>query len=67
MFQAATPSSPLPRQAYRPEEAAEALGVSKTTIWRWRKAGRLRFVRVGRIALVPAAEIDRLLADVYAA
>jgi excisionase family DNA binding protein len=39
------------------KEAAEQLGISRATIWRWAKAGRLRTVRVGHVSRITAASV----------
>ena len=39
---------------------AAALGVSRTTLWRWQKTGRLRVYRVGREALIEKSAVEVL-------
>jgi excisionase family DNA binding protein len=56
---------PEPRLAYSPEEAAEALGVSRSTIYSMMRANALRTAKAGSRRLVPAAELDRLLGDLH--
>lgn len=53
------------RQAVRIGEAAEVLGVSRRTVWRWVIGGRVRYLRPNDVGpyRIPAAEIDRLLAE----
>jgi excisionase family DNA binding protein len=51
------------RLAYSPGESAQALGVSRSTIYSMMRAGTLRTVRAGARRLVPAAELNRLLGD----
>lgn len=41
-------------------EAGKALGVSRPTVYRWLKSGKLVGVRVAR-QLIPRSEIDKLL------
>lgn len=41
-------------------EAAAILGVSRDTVRRLIKAGKVRLVRVSRRVLIPRAEIDRI-------
>jgi len=41
-------------------EAAEALNVSRDTIWRLVRSGDLKCVRVGKRVLIPLAEINRM-------
>jgi excisionase family DNA binding protein len=54
--------TPAPRLALRPLEAADALGVDRTTLYRWARDGRIRFARIAGTTLVPMTEIDRILA-----
>jgi hypothetical protein len=51
----------LPRLAYRPGEAPAVLGVSED-FFNQHIAPKLRWVRRGRIKIVPAAELERWLA-----
>jgi excisionase family DNA binding protein len=47
-----------------PDEAAKRLRVSRTTIGRYLRSGRLDGVRVGpKLVKVDAASVDRLIAD----
>ena len=43
------------------------LGVGLSTLWRWKKNGRVKFVTVEGCALVTVEELDRLLAGNAAA
>jgi excisionase family DNA binding protein len=49
-------------QAYYSETAfAQHLGVSRVTIWRWMREGKLRYVRLGpSLVRIPITEIERL-------
>jgi excisionase family DNA binding protein len=51
-----------PRLALRPEEAAEALGVSRE-FFDVHVKSELRLVRRGRLVLVPVAELERWLLE----
>lgn len=46
---------------YRTGEVAERLGVSKMTVLRWIKAGKIKAFRIGREYRVPENEILRIL------
>lgn len=48
--------------AYRIEEAAEALRVSRTHVYELIRSGRLRSVKIGSRRLVPIAALDEYLA-----
>lgn len=50
-----------PRRSYRVGEAANALRVSRQTIYNLCRRGQLRYVTLGSIRLIPASEIDRIL------
>jgi len=52
---------PVPRLAYTYQEAAEALGVSESTIKRQVKCGNLETLDLGRSRRVIVASIDRLI------
>jgi excisionase family DNA binding protein len=49
------------RLAYSVHEAAGALGLSASSIWKWISLGQLRAVRVGGRTLIPADELERIL------
>jgi excisionase family DNA binding protein len=53
-----TAARPVPRIALRPEEAAEAIGVGKTTFYE-QVLPQLRVVYLGRARLIPVAELER--------
>ena len=55
-------AQPIPdRIAYRFSEVARALGVHHDTVRNWVERGDLHAVKIGRVRLVPAAELERLL------
>ena len=47
------------RLAYRPAEAAEAMGVSRDTIYRAMERGELRGRKIGRATVILAADLER--------
>lgn len=52
---------PVEKLTYRPEEAAEALGVSRTTIYKEIQAGKIRTFKYGAATLIRRAELERLI------
>ena len=48
--------------AYSVENAAKQLTLSRATVYNLINAGKLRSVQIGRRRIIPASEIDRLLA-----
>ena len=55
------------RRAVSINEACEALGVSRTTMWRLLTAGELGSFHVGRRRLIAVDELDRFIAERQAA
>ena len=49
------------RRAFSVNEAAAALGLSASSIWKWISLGQLRAIRVGGRTLITAEELDRVL------
>lgn len=42
-------------------EAADILGINASTLWRWRRAGRLRVIKLSdKVVRVERAEVIRL-------
>lgn len=58
MVNTAHPSD-VPRLLLRVEEAAEALGVSRTTLYVLLRAGEIPVVRIGRSVRVPLTALER--------
>ncbi len=58
-------SPAAPRPLITEPEAALRLHVSRTTLWQWRREGRIPFVRLGRVRGVRYREdvIDRIAAE----
>lgn len=47
--------------AYGVQEAAEAMSVGKSTVWRWIHDGKVRTVKLGGRTLIPRPELERLV------
>jgi len=54
-------STSLERLAYRPNDAAEVLGVSRDRLFRLIKSGELASVKYGRTRLISRRAIERFL------
>lgn len=52
---------PVEKLTFRPEEAAESLGVSKTTIYEAIKDGWLTTFKWGRATLIRRSELEKLI------
>lgn len=61
------PGRSIERLAYTTEEAACALGLDRTSIWRLTKRGLLRPSIALRRPLYPKSEIERFLRETVAA
>ena len=57
---------PRPRQleasklAYRVDEACDALGIGRTSLYGLVKSGELKLIRIAGRSLVPRSELERL-------
>jgi len=52
----------LDKITYSPDEAAEILSISKRTLWRWTKSGKLPLVRYSdRMVAVRGVDLARLI------
>lgn len=64
-MKAATNKTPanqdVPRLAYRPDEAAAALGISERTLWTWTKAGIIAHVTIGKTTRYPVSALRKCL------
>ncbi|WP_326799308.1 helix-turn-helix domain-containing protein [Streptomyces sp. NBC_01808] len=54
-----TAAEPAEQLLYRPEEAAKALRIGRSTVYEEIRLGRLQTVRIGRRRLVPPEYIQR--------
>ena len=59
-------TNPTPRVMLTPEQAADALGIGRTTVFALIKSGELRSLRIGHLRRVPADEIDAYTARLAA-
>jgi len=59
-------SQPEPRQMLTVEQAAETLGIGRTTMFALVKSGDIESVRIGRLRRVPADAIDAYFAKLQA-
>jgi predicted site-specific integrase-resolvase len=55
--------APVVRRAETLREFAASMGVSYDTAWRASSDGRLKTLRFGKRLLVPAGEVERVLAE----
>ncbi len=52
-----------PAIAYRIEEAAKALCLGRTTLYRLIREGKLKVIKVGKRTLISASELEAFLAE----
>lgn len=52
---------PIGDRYYRPQEFADALGVTIETVRGWLRQDRVPCVRLGRVCLIPKDALERLL------
>ena len=50
-----------PRQPYTVDEVCKLFRVSRPSIYRMAKEGKLRLIKIGRSTRIPAEEVDALL------
>ncbi|WP_116247106.1 helix-turn-helix domain-containing protein [Nocardiopsis sp. FIRDI 009] len=56
------PAQRLPQALYTVEDATQALRLSRAELYEQMRAGRLRFVKVGRARRIPASAITEFVA-----
>ena len=39
---------------------AELFGISRQTVWKWIKAGKLKVIRLGKLYRIPVSEVERI-------
>lgn len=47
-------------ELYNISKASKLLGVDRTTLYRWKKEGKIKFIKVGKFHKVSESEINRL-------
>jgi predicted DNA-binding protein (UPF0251 family) len=55
--------TPVPKLALTMQETADSLGISRISVWRLLKRGKLRSCNVLRHKIIPVAEIERFLRE----
>jgi len=63
MSQAKNAPAKPDRLAYPINEAAHLLGISRASVYRYAKTRQIKLIHIGERRLVPATEIDRLVAE----
>jgi excisionase family DNA binding protein len=53
---------PTAPRAYNPDAFAKVVGLGRTTVYELIRRGEIRSIKIGRRRLIPAEEVDRLLA-----
>lgn len=48
------------------DEAADAMGVGKTTFYALMRSGKIKFAKIGRRTIIPKGEPARVLAELLA-
>lgn len=56
----ATRPASTPAPLVRPQEVADAISVSRYTVLRWCREGRLRHVKLSGSVRIPREELDRI-------
>lgn len=61
------PATPAPVKLYKVHEVMRLLSISRSTVYRLVRAGKLRLVKIGvRSSFITAESIDALLAEIKA-
>ena len=42
---------------------AELFGISRQTVWKWIKAGKLKVIRLEKLYRIPVSEVERIKND----
>jgi len=46
-----------------PKEFAKRLSISRWTVYAWLQAGKIRFVKLGRLCRIPESEVERIVKE----
>lgn len=63
MAKQTTTTEKLERRAYNVNDACHALGISRASLYKSAKAGKIRLVRIAGRTLVAVTEVNRLLGE----
>jgi excisionase family DNA binding protein len=55
-------TAPPPPRAHSVNDACAMLGISRAMLYKLKAKGGIQFIKIGRRALIPVSEIDRLVA-----
>ena len=50
-------------RAHRVKDFCERAGISRATLWKYARAGKIKIIRVGRRVLVPHSEAVRIASE----
>jgi excisionase family DNA binding protein len=50
-------------RAFSIPEACQRLGISRSSIWKYAKLGKIKLIRIGGRTLAPSYEVERLLSE----
>ncbi|QGV79350.1 helix-turn-helix domain-containing protein [Streptomyces ficellus] len=56
-------AAPVDRLLYKPEEAAEALAVSRSTVYELMAEGTLKYIKLGRTRRIRRADLEAYVAN----
>ena len=42
------------------KERYELFGISRQAVWKWRKAKKLKVIRLGKLYRIPVSEVERI-------
>lgn len=50
----------MEKETYTLKELAERWGLNRITLYRWVKAGKLKYIKAGNKFLIPKEEVERI-------